>query len=235
MRYWLHVSCTNGLTYYAFHKSRGKVATDEIGILPNYTGRAIHDNWATYFTYNCSHGLCNAHHLRELTGVYEQENASWSKEMIELLVEIKEEVDKSKSNFELGLNTLKLLAFEKRYTDILSKGQTFYPFIKKQTKKKGKEKQIKGKNLLDRFREHREEVLIFMYDFDVPFDNNQAERDIRMMKLKQKISGCFRSELGAKIFCRIRGYISTVRKQGLNPFEAIKKAFDNDPFKPVFS
>ena len=165
LRYWLHVSCTDKLTYYAFHKSRGKVATDEIGILPKYTGRAIHDHWGTYFTYSCTHGLCNAHHLRELTSVYEQENASWSKEMIELLVEIKEEVDKSKSNFELGLDTLKLLDFEKKYTEILIQGQNFYPVVEKQVKKKGKGKQVKGKNLLDRFRDYREEVLIFMYDF----------------------------------------------------------------------
>ena len=195
----------------------------KIGILPKFTGKAIHDNYALYFQYNCTHSLCNAHHHRELKGAFQEDGFIWSSQMSDLLFRIKSEVDKSNDTNTLSTN--KLSIFENEYSKILEDGLKNYPITEINLKKKGRRKQSKPKNLLDRFIKRREQILLFMYDFTVPFDNNQAERDIRMPKLKQKISGCFRSEDGANIFARIRGYISTVKKQGLNVLEAISNAF----------
>jgi transposase len=231
LNYWLHVSCTNDLTFYAVDRHRNKEATDKIGILPKFTGKAIHDNYALYFQYNCTHGLCNAHHHRELKGAFQEDGFIWSSQMSDLLFRIKSEVDKSTDTNALSTNKLSL--FENEYSKILEDGLKNYPITEINLKKKGRKKQSKPKNLLDRFIKRREEILLFMYDFTVPFDNNQAERDIRMPKLKQKISGCFRSEDGANIFARIRGYISTVKKQGINVLESISNAFSEKPFMPT--
>lgn len=236
LNYWIHVSCTSTLTFYDVDRYRNQAALEKIGILPQFKGKAIHDNYAMYFQYTCEHGLCNAHHARELKGAFQEDGFLWSSQMSDLLFKIKEEVDKSTNN--KSLSTYKLLEFEKMYSKILEDGIKNYPIIENYVKKKGRKKQSKAKNLLDRFIKRREAILLFMYDFSVPFDNNtfdklsnhQAERDIRMPKLKQKISGCFRSEDGAKIFCRIRGYVSTIKKQGLNVLESISNAFSRKPF-----
>jgi transposase len=233
-RQWLHLYSTEKLTYYHHHKKRGKEAMNEIGILPNFKGRIIHDFWQSYFNFDCQHSLCNAHHLRELNFVIEQEQAIWAKEMKELLLEIKTSVDKAKENSLNRLSSHQLLNYEKKYEVILEKALKFYPDIKAITKKRGRKKQDKGKNLLDRLINYREETLSFMYNFDIPFDNNQAERDVRMMKLKQKISGCFRTEFGSEIFCRIRGFISSVKKQRLNILEQIYSALNQTNFFPEF-
>ena len=207
---------------------------NEIGILPNFKGRIIHDFWQSYFNFDCQHSLCNAHHLRELNFVIEQEQAIWAKEMKVLLLEIKSSVDKAKKNSLNSLSTHQLLDYEKKYEVILEKALQFYPDIKTITKKRGRKKQDKGKNLLDRLINYREETLSFMYNFEIPFDNNQAERDVRMMKLKQKISGCFRTEFGSEIFCRIRGFISSIKKQQLNILEQIYLALNQTNFLPEF-
>jgi len=235
LRQWLHLYSTKDLTYYSHHEKRGQEAMDAIGILPNYKGRLVHDFWKSYFSYGTVHSLCNAHHLRELNFVSELEKAEWSKEMKELLLDIKKEVDEAKDRNEKGLPTLTLLNFEKKYENILEDGAKFYPEQEITEKKRGRKKQPKGKNLLDRLRDYREETLGFMYNFDIPFDNNQAERDVRMMKLKQKISGCFRTDLGAKFFCRIRGFVSTIHKQGLNILDEILNALEGQPFTPAYS
>ena len=151
-----------------------------------------------------------------------------------LLLEIKASVDKAKENFLNSLSTQQLLNYEKKYEVILEKALKFYPDIKAITKKRGRKKQDKGKNLLDRLIDYREETLSFMYNFEIPFDNNQAERDVRMMKLKQKISGCFRTELGSEIFCRIRGFISSIKKQQFNILEQIYLALNETNFFPEF-
>jgi transposase len=233
-RQWLHLYSTDKLTYYHHHKKRGKEAMNEIGILPNFKGRIIHDFWQSYFNFDCQHSLCNAHHLRELNFVIEQEQAIWAKEMKVLLLEIKSSVDKAKKNSLNSLSTHQLLDYEKKYEVILEKALQFYPDIKTITKKRGRKKQDKGKNLLDRLINYREETLSFMYNFEIPFDNNQAERDVRMMKLKQKISGCFRTEFGSEIFCRIRGFISSIKKQQLNILEQIYLALNQTNFLPEF-
>jgi len=232
-RWWLHVACTANLTYYQVHPKRGSEATDHIGILPDFKGRAIHDFWKSYFKYDCDHGLCNAHHLRELIFVHEQYGQSWAKQMIDCLIDIKKSVDEAR-NISNHLPQDQIHTFEKRYQRILDLGYGENPLPEQPPgkKKRGRQKKSKPRNLLERLDEYRKEALAFMYDFRVPFDNNQAERDARMTKVQQKISGTFRSEGGAKAFCRIRSYISTARKNAVNAFEAIRNAFAGKPFMP---
>jgi len=230
-RWWLHVASTKNLTYYAAHPRRGKAATDVIDILPNFYGTAVHDSWNTYFKYNCSHALCNAHHLRELKGIEECYSQKWAVDMSSLLVDIKEAVDKKRVVVD-RLDKDEIDGFKDRYDKIIKGGLAENPIVKVRggPKKRGRKKQSKAKNLLDRLKEHWRETLSFMYDFDIPFDNSQAERDIRMAKVQQKISGTFRSAGGAKTFCRIRGYISTARKNSLSVIDAIQAAFEGNPF-----
>ena len=237
--WWLHVACTNGLTYYGVHSKRGREAIDEMEILPNFKGKAIHDGWKSYQDYECEHYLCNAHHLRELTFIWEQYQQSWAFQMLILLSSIKSVVDRAQEATPKQLATEVLNAFEVRYQNILDQGFRANPPplppppTKHRRKSGGRLKQSPARNLLDRLQHHRTSVLGFMYDLDVPFDNNQAERDIRMVKLKQKISGTFRSVSGAQMFCRIRGYISTLRKQGLNVLDAFISLFSGSPLSPL--
>ena len=225
-RQWLHVASTPELSYYHHHLKRGRTASDEIGILPEFEGRAIHDSMRSYLSYPCLHGLCNAHHLRELTYLQEEHNQKWAGEMKRLLIEIKQSVEEAKDKGAKSLEAEKIESFERRYESIVKKGyrvESRKPGLA--TGKRGPKKQSKAKNLLDRLSRYQKETLAFMYEFGVPFDNNLAERDLRMMKVQQKISGCFRTDRGAKVFCRIRGYISTMRKQGHNVLTALKSVF----------
>ena len=233
-REWFHVASAERLTFYAVHAKRGCEATDEIGILPKFQGTAVHDFWRPYFKYNCHHALCNAHHLRELTGILEQDKQGWPKDMIDLLCKIKKNVEEKKA-IANRLDPAQIKSFQERYDQIIEKGlaENPLPSVEDQPKKRGRKKQSKAKNLLDRLKEHYKETLAFMYDFSIPFDNNQGERDIRMMKVQQKISGTFRSPQGAKTFCRIRGYISTVRKNSLSVIDAIQSALEGNPFIPM--
>ncbi len=232
---WLHVASTAHLTYYEVHCKRGREAMDHIGILPEFKGVAVHDHWAPYFHYeNCHHSLCNAHHLRELIFIHECYKQEWPKEMKELLLEIKEQVEQSCPHSD-QLDSKQVEEFENRYSEIIEKGlEVNPPPPQKQAtkKKKGKVKQPPPKNLLDRLKGCNQQVLAFMRDFRVPFDNNQGERDVRMVKVKQKVSGTFRTREGADNFCRTRGYISTVRKNGHRVIDAIKDAFNGVPFIP---
>jgi len=215
---WLHVAGTKELTYYQYHENRGKKATDEIEILPYFNGWLIHDGLRSYLQYACMHGLCNAHILRELIFISEEYNQKWADAQIQLLLEIKQKVEEKKNENVFKLEDDEIFKYELRYKNLLRKGNRKVNAILKKDKSESK----KAKNLLNRFKEQQKEILGFMYDFQVPFDNNLAERDLRMMKLKQKISGCFRSPTGAIYFCRIRSFISTALKQNLNIFEAIK-------------
>jgi len=230
---WLHAASSPNLTYYEIHPKRGSHAMDHIAILPNFNGRAIHDFWKPYFKYDSNHGLCNAHHLRELIFLNEQHHQHWAKDMIERLVDIKKAVDEAKRSTDT-LFKEQIDKFETRYQNILGKGYNENPLPKKEStkKKRGRRKKSKARNLLERLDNHRKEVLAFMYDFSVPFDNNLVERDLRMAKVQQKISGTFRSQHGAKAFCRIRSYISTVRKNAVNVIDAIGNAFQGYPFMP---
>ena len=223
------MSCTKDYTFYAVDKHRNNDALKKIDILTKFKAIAVHDNYSMYFKYgDCSHSLCNAHHYRELKGAFDEDGFLWLSKMIDLLFKIKKEVDISENT--KSLDTKQLFEFEKEYKEILDEGAKNYPIIETIEKKRGRLKRTKSHNLFIRFIKRRNEILLFMYNFDVPFDNNQAERDIRMPKLKQKISGCFRSQIGAEIFCRNRGYISTIKKQKLNVLESICDIFSNHPF-----
>lgn len=232
--HWLHVAATPRLTYYTTHQKRGRAATDEIGLLPAFAGTAVHDGWASYMSYGCRHALCNAHHLRELTFLAEEGGLLWAQAMKRLLLDIKAAVDQAKDQGHAGLAPPVLSPFEERYTQVLQQGQAAHPPASR-TGKRGRTKQSAGYNLVERLRVYRAAVLAFAHDFCVPFDNNLAERDIRMMKLRLKISGCFRTGTGVDVFCRIRGYLSTMRKQGHQALIVLTALLNGQTICPTFS
>lgn len=235
-RRWLHVMSSSELTFYAYHLKRGKAATDAIGLLPLFKGTSVHDSWSPYWGYSgCHHALCNAHLLRELTFVGEELHQQWAVALIKLMLELKETVEAARNQGQDGLSESALAGWYSRYNELLVQGLAANPPPLQgwPRSKRGRPKQSKAKNLIDRLKVRWREVLAFAYDFKVPFDNNQAERDLRMIKVQQKVSGGFRSELGASWFCRIRTYISTLRKQGQSAFNALKQAFMGQPLLPV--
>ena len=236
-RHWLHVVSNKELTYYAVHKKRGSEAMDSIGIIPAFRGRLMHDHWHPYFNYTeCCHSLCNTHHLRDLTFVHEELGKAWAKRMNTCLLDMNRAVMAAKAlgRTRLAGGTLKTLL--RRYDEIIQDGYTEEPSPKPSPKKKrGKPKKGKSYGLLDRFDKKRDQILPFLTDFKVPFGNNLGEQDIRMVKTQQKISGTFRSWLGATQFCNIRSYISTARKQGARALQVLSDAFMGTPFMPVAS
>ncbi len=228
-RCWLHVTSTPSLTFYAPHPKRGKEALEAIGILSHYQGTAVHDAWPAYASYSCRHSLCNAHLLRELKYLEERHQQHCAAAMAELLREMKVAGEAAPEG---QLSEVTLRALGERYDQLVNEGYKANPPPAESTiKKRGRRKQSRAQNLLDRLRQRRHEVLAFLYDPQVPFDNNLAERDIRMMKVQQKVSGCFRGE-GASYFCRIRGYISTLRKQGVNVLAGLESVFQGNPLMP---
>jgi len=235
--YWLHVACTERLTSYEVHAKRGQEAMDDAGILGVFRGTAVHDHWKPYFKYDeCDHALCNAHHLRELRFIDQQYQQTWANDMAELLLEIKAAVEATPEPA-MSLAPSEREAFATRYDAVVRAGFEANPApmltTKGEGKKRGRPKQAPPVNLLIRLRDFKGQVLAFMSDFRIPFDNNQGERDIRMVKVKQKVSGRFRTLEGAKRFGRIRGYLSTARKNAKNVFEAIRDAFEGSPFIPA--
>lgn len=231
--HWLHTVSTQFLTWYYAHKRRGRVAMDAAGILSEYRGRAVHDFWKSYFEYDCDHALCNSHLLRELIFLWEQQAQKWAKAMIDHLLAIREAVATANAAGLTALPPTDRERFLNDYERIVKAGYAQNPIDPKRgPKRRGRRKQSKARNLLDRFRDHSDGILAFMRDFAVPFDNNQSERDLRMMKLRQKISGTFRSFQSLVNFCRIRGYVSTSRKNGLNALNALQLVFLGNPFVP---
>lgn len=221
---WLHCVSNGALTSYFSHAKRGKEAMDEMGILPHFTGTLCHDHWKPYYRFDCRHALCNAHHLRELTRAWEQDAQLWAKDMQELLTEINRETRDAGGVLEKEPSR----KYRLKYRLILKRGEKESPppDPAERTGKRGRLKKTKSRNLLERLRDYEDDTLRFMDDPVVPFTNNQGENDIRMTKVQQKISGCFRSEEGARNFCRIRGYLSTCRKQDVKPSLALELLFN---------
>lgn len=225
-RIWLHSACNAQLSYFFPHKNRGKKAMDAIGIIPNFKGTLCHDHFKSYYRYkHCLHGLCNAHHKRELERVFEQDHQQWAKKMKELLLEINRVVTEAGGC--LSLEAAK--PYLEQYQTVLAEGDIECPAPNEADRPKGKRGRLKrtpARNLLERLRNYQTDALRFMTEAGVPFTNNQSENDLRMTKVQQKISGCFRSMDGAYIFCRVRSYLVTCRKNGVGPTEALKMLFE---------
>ena len=233
---WLHVASTEDLTDYTVHAKRGQAAMDAAGILPGFTGRGMHDHWKSYLAYtDCTHALCNAHHLRELKFIHAQDDQAWAETLTKLLVEIKTAVDAAQDAGQTALPAETLTGFAQRYDAVVEAGYTVNPRPPPvaEGKQRGRPAQTPPLNRLDRLRDFKAETLAFMHDFRVPFDNNLAERDVRMVKVKQKVSGGFRTAEGAQGFAQIRGYLSTARKNAVNVFTAIREAFAGCPLIPT--
>jgi transposase len=224
--HWLHSASNDRWTLTAPHAKRGKEAMDAIGILPSFGGIACHDHWKAYFQYNqCLHVLCNAHHLRELEWVVEQHGHQWASRMQNFLLETNEMV---RNTEKAALSELESKKRQRLYRGILRQADKECPPPKQSTSSGRREKKSKERNLIERLRAFETEALRFMKDPLAPFTNNQAERDIRMSKVQQKISGCFRSFEGAEIFCRIRSYLSTCQKNGIPPSDALARLFHGE-------
>lgn len=233
--FWVHSASTDKLTAYLVHANRGNDAIDEMGLLGlkddsgefiwTFDGVAVHDGWRAYRSYGVVHALCNAHHLRELTAITELADQQWAQEMIDVLCTAKQAVDDAKIAKRDGIDASVYHQIVSIYSQLIAKG------FKANPRQDGRA-QSKAHNLLLRLSEHRDDVLRFAADFSVPFDNNQAERDVRMVKLQQKVSGCWRSIAGAKNFLRVREYLSTTRKHGIGSLDALVQLFAGDCWMP---
>lgn len=238
--HWTHVCATDRLTHFVLHLSRGEKAMHAQGILPFFKGMAVHDHWKAYYRFQgMDHALCNAHHLRELKHIHEEHGERWADRMRRLLLLMQQAVEEAKAAGCKEVSARRLKFFERRYGEILECGMAYHVRLRRKGGEKeegpvrrGRKKQLPGENLLDRLNEHAHEVLAFLYDFSIPFTNNQAERDIRMVKLKQKISGCFRSQAGGSCFARIRGCLSTAKKQNQELLNLLYRAFIGSPLIP---
>ena len=225
---WLHTAGNDELTYYFPHSKRGYEAMVSMGILSNFTGVAIHDGWESYFQFNnCLHGLCNQHHLRELT-FFEEKDEKWVKKIKACLIAAKKEKDKL-----AAISKKRYSAYRNRLTRLIREGIKLHPEKKKTNRKRGRPKQSKEFNLLKRLRDNIDSVLRFLkYPF-VPFTNNRAEQDVRMVKTQQKVSGTFRSIEGAFSFCITRSYISSIKKCGNSVFEALASVWSTNIILPA--
>jgi transposase len=225
---WLHVVSTPHLTFYGLHSKRSQVAMRTLDVLPDFKGWVVHDAFVSYWQFkNCRHALCNAHHLRELRFLSEQYQQDWTEQLAQLLLTMKHLQASDAILSEQDRQT-----YELDYDRLLAQGQTANPLLPASAKR-GRPKRSPAQNLLERFRTYKEAILAFWRDKAIPFDNNLAERDLRMMKLQQKISGCFRTPAGADTFCLIRSYLSTARKQGVSVLDALSAAFEPSPFLPT--
>lgn len=223
-RLWLHCASNDGWTFYYPHEKRGTDAMDDIGILPRFKGILCHDHWKPYYKFDCTHALCNAHHLRELTRAWEQDGQEWALKMRNLLETINQKVNDAGG----ALDAQESQKYRLQYRALLKEAEIECPEPSGPRKKgkRGRIKKSKSRNLLERLRDYEKDTLRFMDNVRVPFTNNLGENDIRMTKVQQKISGCFRSMDGAKIFCRIRSYLSTCRKQGVKASQALDLLFN---------
>jgi len=229
--HWVHSASNAGYCSYQVSLKRGSEGMIEHGVLPRFHGISVHDHWKSYYEFHCQHSLCNEHQVRELTYIGEDLNERWAIRMRKLLLEMCHAVNDAMKSGQSRLLDAEYADFERRFDLYCRQAERYHSRLKplKKTGIRGKTKQRLGKNLLDRFRQYRQETLAFLYDFDIPFTNNMAEQVIRMLKVKQKISGCFRSIEGAKMFCDFRGYLSTAQKQGVKLIHAIRLVTVGNP------
>lgn len=231
---WLHTLSSKYATLYTAHTKRGKEGMDESAVLPSFKGILMHDHWGAYKQYtNATHAYCNAHILRELTGVIENEKLQWAKDAKVCLRAMHEAVKRAKEDGKESLSQPQINKFIKAWRETTKAALSYYASPPKSSGKRGRAKQSKSKNLLDRLISYESETLRFLKEFRVPFTNNLAERDLRMTKVKLKISGCFMSEFGAKRFARIRGYISTLKKSGESVLAILKEAINGRAYLPA--
>ena len=223
-RHWLHCASNENWTHFYPHQKRGIEAMNEINILPRFQGILCHDHWKPYYRYDFTHALCNAHHLRELERAWEQDNQCWAKEMKQLLNTINQAVADAGGS----LTKKRAALYRQQYRHLLKRANSECPPLEHPPgkPKRGRIQRSKARNLLERLIDYEEDVLRFMDNPLVPFTNNQGENDIRITKVQQKISGCFRSVEGARIFCRVRGYLATCRKQKINTSRALGLVFE---------
>jgi transposase len=237
--HWLHVLATDTLTWMGVHSKRGAEAFEKLALLDQFKGTLVHDGWMPYKALQCQHALCNAHHLRELTYLFEQQGQAWAGDMIELLTHANHT-----DNVNCAQSTLpnyRSQAYQRQVSDlrdlyeaILDMGQSQNP-LSPATGKRGRLKQSKAANLIARLRHYSDDVWRFMTQADVPFTNNLAEQTVRMPKVKQKVSGCFRTLQGAQAYCVIRSYCTTMHKQGVNVFAALVATLKGEPLQPSFA
>ena len=228
--HWVHVASTSLYTLLFCHKKRGRLALDAGGIIEKMAGVAIHDGYASYRTYDVVHGLCNAHHLRELQGVIDRFDQQLAQQMIDLLLDAKEAVETAIASGRDSLDATTLHSIRVRYGKFIQQGWAANE--QPTTAAEGKWYENKAVNLLGRLDAYRHDVLRFTTDFNVDFDNNQAERDVRMVKLQQKISGSWRTKAGADDFCAVRSYVSTMKKHGYDVLEGLRRLFHADVWLP---
>jgi len=222
-RIWLHTACNDLWTHFFPHLKRGSEAMEEIGILPTFKGVLCHDHWKPYYLYSCLHSLCNAHHLRELEWSATEDNQKWAEKMKVFLKMLNKKVDDAGGK----LSKRQRLYYQKKYEKILDEAdkECSASTAERKPGQRGRLKKSKSRNLLERLIDFKDDVLRFVDDADVPFTNNQGENDLRMTKVQQKISGCFRSMDGAYIFCRVRSYLITCRKHGIAATDALETLF----------
>jgi len=223
-RHWLHCVSNDSWTLYHPHEKRGMDAINDMDVLPRFKGVLCHDHWKPYYKIDCTHALCNAHHLRELTRAWEQDDQQWAQKLKNLLETINRKITDAGG----ALDAQESQKYRLRYRVILKQGEIECPepIRPKKKGKRGRIKKSKSRNLLERLRDYEQDALRFMDNGYVPFSNNLGESDIRMTKVQQKISGCFRSMDGAQIFCRVRSYLSTCRKQGVKSSLALDLLFN---------
>ena len=230
---WLHTVTSEQLTCYGVHAQRGLPAIEDHGILPRLLGTAVHDCWAAYWRlHNCQHALCNAHLLRELTFQRQPMRQRWPNQMVDLLIRVRDHCVAARAAGQTALSARRIRRIFRDYHAILNRALMRNPRAQRQDERRGRVKQTLAHNLITRMREHADAVLRFVTDLRVPFTNHLAERAIRMPKVKQKVSGCFRPFEGAQTFCVIRSSLDTLHKQGHNMFEVLRQTFSGSPPLP---
>ena len=229
--WWVHDASNCEYTYLDISPKRGNAGMEQCGVLPEFKGIAMHDCWASYWNYpDIQHAVCCAHLLRELTGIDENHpEQKWASAFIDLLLEMKKVKDKSVEKGKDFLSYYHYHKFDKKYDELIEQARKENPLPETTEKKRGRKKKGKILALVERLANYKVSVCLFIHNFNVPFDNNQAERDLRMIKVKAKVSGCFRTEEGARDYLKIMSYVGTAHKQGYNAYEAIKNAISGHP------